>query len=107
MFDEGLNEFVFSVVNVWEAAIKATLPKRGFDFDPTWVLQRLRQQGVEELAVLSEHALAVAALPLIHGDPFDRLLVAQAQTENLILLTSDRTLTRYPVRTLHFTPKVS
>jgi PIN domain nuclease of toxin-antitoxin system len=50
----------------------------------------------EELPVLGEHALAAEALPLLHKDPFDRLILAQAVVEGLILLTADRTLARYP-----------
>ncbi len=56
----------------------------------------LREHDYAELALTGAHAAAVALLPPIHKDPFDRLLVAQAQVEGINLLTSDRTVGRYP-----------
>lgn len=52
--------------------------------------------GYEELPVSGEHAVAVDSLPLIHKDPFDRLLIAQAMIEGITLLTADSTIARYP-----------
>lgn len=56
--------------------------------------------GIKELPVTLEHALAVKELPNVHADPFDRLLIAQAQVEGLSLVTSDRNILKYDVRTL-------
>ena len=85
----------FSVVSIWEVAIKASLKRPDFQVNPEELRFGLLQEGFQELAIQSEHVLAVAHLPLIHRDPFDRLLVVQAAREGLRLLTSDRTLASY------------
>lgn len=86
----------FSVASIWEIAIKLSQNRRDFDFHPGALREGLLAAGYTELSVRGEHALAVAALPLIHKDPFDRMLVAQAIVEGVELLTVDRQLTRYP-----------
>jgi PIN domain nuclease of toxin-antitoxin system len=93
-------EVTFSVVSVWEVAIKNGLRRHDFPISPDLLRDTALDTGWEELPVLARHAIAVANLPLIHGDPFDRLLVAQARVESMELVTSDRTLWRYgdPVR---------
>jgi PIN domain nuclease of toxin-antitoxin system len=68
---------------------------RGFS-GPRRLRPGLIDHGWRELAVLSEHAVATEDLPLIHKDPFDRMLLAQAQVEGLILLTSDEIVAQYP-----------
>jgi PIN domain nuclease of toxin-antitoxin system len=86
----------FSVVSVWEATIKHMLGRKDFAVDPGALRRGLLANGWRELAVGGEHALAVAALPPIHKDPFDRILLAQAKVEGLTLLTSDKIVARYP-----------
>ena len=94
LIEDNSNELIFSVVSIWEVAIKV---RRRPNFDITAGLLRrfLLDNGFEELQVTGEHAAAVENLPSIHGDPFDRLLVAQAFSEGLVLLTVDRTLAQY------------
>jgi PIN domain nuclease of toxin-antitoxin system len=94
--DDPAQDLAFSVASIWELAIKASLRKSGFDVDPRQVRRVLLAAGVRELEITAEHAVAVADLPLIHGDPFDRLLLAQAEVEGMTLLTADRLLARYP-----------
>ena len=90
------NVLFFSAVSILEVAVKSGLKRRDFTFSP-WVLQdALRANGYLELHVTAEQAAGVAKLPRLHGDPFDRLLIAQAIAENLILLTADRQIARYP-----------
>jgi PIN domain nuclease of toxin-antitoxin system len=60
------------------------------------VWEGLLENGYKELPVLGKHAVAVGSLPRIHGDPFDRILIAQSLVEGIILLTSDATVARYP-----------
>jgi len=86
---------VFSVVSILEIAIKASR-NRGNVPEPDMLRIRLLDVGLRELPVESPHAAAVRHLPQLHGDPFDRLLLAQAIVEGLTLLTADRTLARYP-----------
>lgn len=82
-----------SAASIWEVSIKVSLGK--LEADPQDVLAAIEPAGFELLPITGPHAAAVAALPLLHRDPFDRLLVAQARTEPLILLTNDAVLTQY------------
>lgn len=87
---------LLSVVAVWEVAIKAAKPRSNLPGDPDVLRQAMLEHGWSELPVTGEHALRAGALPLIHGDPFDRMLVAQATVEGALLLTSDKIVARYP-----------
>ena len=87
---------VFSLVSLWEVVIKNSLGRVDFDIPPDRMRARLIAGGTQELPILADHILAVAHLPPIHRDPFDRLLVAQAAVEEITLLTADKTIGRYP-----------
>ncbi len=93
-------EIVFSVLSVWEVAIKHSLRRGDIPIAPDTFREALLGADWEELPIFAHHTIAVVDLPLIHGDPFDRLLVAQAQVEGMTLLTVDKTLGTYgnPVR---------
>jgi PIN domain nuclease of toxin-antitoxin system len=93
--DSG-NQLLFSTVSVWEVAIKFSQARPNFQIPPAAFRQDLFDAGYQEIPILSEHAIGVAELPLIHKDPFDRLLIAQATAEGITLLTSDETIARYP-----------
>lgn len=82
-----------SAASIWEVAIKASLGK--LDADPQDVLAAVEPSGFELLAVTGAHAARVATLPLVHRDPIDRLLVAQALVEPLVLVTRDEALGGY------------
>jgi len=82
-----------SSVSIWEIAIKVSTGKLRIDIDR--IILRMSQAGLHDLPVSNHHAKAVARLPLHHSDPFDRLLVAQAMTEPLHLLTADTRLAAY------------
>lgn len=82
-----------SAISIWEISIKAALGKLRIDMIE--LMPRLAEAGFEPLAVSWEHARAVHDLPHHHRDPFDRMLVAQAISEPLRLLTHDATLARY------------
>ena len=86
-------EVYVSAASIWELAIKVRLGK--LHGDPRQIAEAIEPSGFIELPVTSEHAASVALLPLHHSDPFDRLLVAQALTEPLVLLTADRKLVAY------------
>lgn len=90
------NELHFSVASVWEVAIKTGLGRADFNVDPAVLRRGLRDNGYIELTIASEHAVVTATLPPLHRDPFDRMLVAQAQVEGITLLTSDPVVARYP-----------
>ncbi|MBZ5664958.1 MAG: type II toxin-antitoxin system VapC family toxin [Acidobacteriia bacterium] len=92
------HEFYFSAASVWEIAIKTSIGRLELSEPLRIVVPReTARQGLRPLPINYLHALAVYDLPLLHGDPFDRLLVAQARTEGLTLMTADRELKRYPV----------
>jgi PIN domain nuclease of toxin-antitoxin system len=89
----GAEGVFVSSASIWEVAIKARLRK--IDADPQELFDQIEVNGFQELPVWSRHALLVATLPLHHTDPFDRLLIAQAISEPLNLLTSDEQLKQY------------
>jgi PIN domain nuclease of toxin-antitoxin system len=89
------NAIVVSAASIWEISIKHGLQRGDMPLSGQRALQWFRRAGYELLAVKPEHAAAVDKLPALHADPFDRLLVAQAQTEPLKLVTHDATLARY------------
>jgi PIN domain nuclease of toxin-antitoxin system len=90
------NELIFSVTSMWETAIKAGLKRHNLRADARVLRRRLLDNGYTELPLTSDHAVAIDLLPPIHKDPFDRILVAQAMVEGIILLTADPLLARYP-----------
>ena len=81
---------------MWEIAIKWARQKPDFTIDPRLVRDSLLQNGYQELPMTADHTLVFATLPRLHGDPFDRILLAQAISEGMVLLTSDRALSTYP-----------
>lgn len=101
LLGDPATELLFSTASIWEVVIKKRLGRgKDLQIEPRQFRDGLIQHGYSELAIRSEHTLAVGLLPLIHKDPFDRILIAQAQVENIMLLTMDRKLSRYsgPVR---------
>ena len=96
LIEDPENELVFSAASLWEVAIKNGLGRKEFGADPRLLRRGLLENGYVELPVTGAHAVAVDLLPPIHKDPFDRILVAQAQIEGLTLLTADEVVTRYP-----------
>ncbi len=87
---------LFSAASLWEITIKRGLGRDDFRVDPRLLRRGLADAGYEELPVTATHALAVDDLPPLHKDPFDRMLIAQARSEGLLLLTSDDMVARYP-----------
>jgi PIN domain nuclease of toxin-antitoxin system len=91
----GDSRVVISAVVIWEVAIKRRLGKLEAPDD---LLGQLERAGVDLLPIAPRHADRVGTLPLHHRDPFDRLLIAQAEAENLALVTADDDLGRYGVQ---------
>ena len=89
-------ELWFSVASIWEVAIKASLGRRDFVADPHLFRRGLLEAGFAELNIAGPHVTAVVDLPPLHKDPVDRILVAQARAEGLVLLTRDPAVARYP-----------
>jgi PIN domain nuclease of toxin-antitoxin system len=98
LFEDGSSELYLSAVSSWEITIKAgtgklILPQRPAEF----VTQAMRLMSLRSLDITHLHALAVDALPQHHRDPFDRMLIAQARAERMVLLTADRVFQKYNV----------
>lgn len=89
------NRVWFSAASIWEIAIKHSLAKPEFAMEAATIWKAARETGLDELAVTAEHAIGVDALPWLHRDPFDRLLVAQAHTEDMKLLSVDPKVNAY------------
>ena len=95
---DGASEVFLSAVSVWEMVIKMGLGRLELPEDlESFLARQLQVNGFRPLAMTLPHALAVRHLPDVHKDPFDRLLVAQAQHEELVLVSGDAALRRYPV----------
>lgn len=90
------NHIFFSAISIFEIAVKETLSKRGFDVEASAIRRMMIENDFVELPVNGLHAAHVATLPMIHRDPFDRLLVSQAIIEGMILITADQHIARYP-----------
>jgi PIN domain nuclease of toxin-antitoxin system len=101
VLSDGGDDLFFSAASSWEIAIKAGIGKLRLPESPEdYVPPRIVRAGMTALDVTHAHALRVHALPPIHKDPFDRLLVAQAESEGLTVLTADPQIGRYSVPTL-------
>jgi PIN domain nuclease of toxin-antitoxin system len=101
ILSSGDEEVYFSAASSWEIAIKAGLGKFRLPEEPVrYVSKRLAEQGIRSLSITQSHSLKVYDLPLHHDDPFDRLIIAQALSEEMVILTSDRAFEKYQVEVL-------
>ncbi|WP_018267481.1 type II toxin-antitoxin system VapC family toxin [Methylosinus sp. LW4] len=96
LLEEATSEPIFSVASIWEIAVKNGLKRDDFRVDTAVFRRCLLENGYSELPISGRHAAAVEALPPLHKDPFDRMLVAQAIVEGVELLTADRIVALYP-----------
>ena len=98
------NTLYFSAASIWEIGVKKSLGRNDFRVDPEVLRRGLLDNQYYELCITSLHTLAVGDLPMLHKDPFDRMLLAQAKSEGISLLTSDSIMRDYPGPVL-FVPK--
>ena len=96
LIGEPDNELTFSSVSLWEVATKTERGRDNFHIDVNSLRRSLLDNEYAELSIIGAHAVALASLPPIHRDPFDRMLVAQAIAEGLTLVTSDSVVAKYP-----------
>jgi PIN domain nuclease of toxin-antitoxin system len=89
------NHLLFSPASLWEITIKNTLGRDDFHVEPRVLRRGLLDNGYAELPITSEHAVNTDSLPRLHKDPFDRILLAQAITEGITLITADAQIARY------------
>ena len=96
ILESGDEEVYFSAASIWELSIKLRVGKLILPEPPArYIPKRLGQQGIRMLSVTPTHALRIYDLPTHHRDPFDRLLIAQALTEEMVILTADRAFEKY------------
>ena len=95
-FEDKANVLLFSPASIWEIVIKRGLGRTDFVVDPASLYSGLLSAGYQEFPITCQHTLLVQSLPLLHKDPFDRILIAQAASEGVRLLTADKTLSMYP-----------
>jgi len=101
LLGDGTNEVALSLASVWEIAIKVGVGRMDLpDAVERYIPERLRHDGFELIPIELRHAFRAGTLPRIHGDPFDRMLVAQAQVEGIPILTADPAISRYDVETI-------
>lgn len=93
--EDPVNTVFFSAANIWEIAIKRALARPDFTMEPDQARTAALTLGFEELPVSGLHAAGVRYLPPLHRDPFDRLLLAQARSEPLLLMTDDALVAEY------------
>ena len=89
------NQLFFSAASIWEIVIKLGLGREDFKVEPHRLRKMLVVHGYNELQITAEHALKVASLPLLHKDPFDRILIAQARADGMMLLSRDALVCQY------------
>jgi PIN domain nuclease of toxin-antitoxin system len=95
------NELWFSVASIWEMGIKVSLGKLPLPKQiDRYVASRMAQLGARSLEITASHALKASALPLHHRDPFNRMLIAQAQLQDMTLVSTDGVFRQYEVETL-------
>ncbi|WP_201781346.1 type II toxin-antitoxin system VapC family toxin [Sphingomonas sp. Leaf357] len=98
LIDDAQNTLIFSVASAWEIAIKVGQGKLTVDIE--LALRKFAQAGVGQLDVGPKHLVTVSNLKRLHGDPFDRMIVAQAMCEAITVMTEDAIIKRYPVQTI-------
>ncbi len=96
LLEDRANDLLFSAASLWEISIKHQPGRTDFRADPRLLRRGLRDNGYGELPISSAHAVALDTLPPLHKDPFDRILIAQAMVEGMLLLTADPLVARYP-----------
>ena len=96
LITDNASRLYFSAASLWEVVIKNGLQRPDFHVDPHLLRRGLVDNGYSELSISAQHTLGLAHLPSIHKDPFDRILIAQAEAEGLLLLTADDLVAQYP-----------
>jgi len=96
-----LNEIFLSTASTWEMMIKSHIGKLTLPNSPQiFIRDQIIQEQLKVLSITLEHTFALEELPMLHKDPFDRMLISQAISEKMVLITDDETIKMYPVTTL-------
>jgi PIN domain nuclease of toxin-antitoxin system len=99
LINDGRNDILFSVASIWEMAIKQSTGKLNIGLPySSFIEEQMRLNNMELLAIRLEHIELATKLPFHHRDPFDRLLIAQAMVEDIIIVSDDSAFSLYPVQ---------
>ncbi len=95
------NELYLSAISSWEICVKIQLKKLWLPENPMYYIpQKINEHNIFELDINHKHSLQLSSLPLIHKDPFDRMLIAQTIVEQMILISFDKIFEKYPIKTI-------
>jgi PIN domain nuclease of toxin-antitoxin system len=94
---DGVNRVYMSIISAWELAIKISIGKLRFPGNAAGLIQAVQDHDITILPIKSDHLTALESLPMLHRDPFDRLLVATAIDEHLTFITADENIAQYDV----------
>ena len=94
------NDVFFSIASLWEIAIKISIGKLTLAKPLSDVIKQISVENIEILAIVPEHTLQVSTLLFHHRDPFDRIIIAQSEIENLPIMTDDSDIVKYKVKIL-------
>jgi len=100
VIEDSSNTKIVSIASIWEIAIKIRLDKFRFPKGFKHFLGMVEDNGFEVLPITFEHALELSTLEFVHRDPFDRLLIAQGKSDNLVIVTKDDNIKRYNIKTI-------
>ena len=98
--EDSSNSKIVSIASIWEIAIKISLDKFRFPKGFKHFLNMIEDNGFEILPITFEHAIELSTLEFVHRDPFDRLLIAQCKSDNLVIVTKDNNIKRYSIKTI-------
>jgi PIN domain nuclease of toxin-antitoxin system len=97
--NDGRNDILLSIASVWEMAIKQSTGKLNLGLPyASFIEEQMRLNSMELLPLRLDHLEVVTTMPFHHRDPFDRLLIAQAMLENIVIISADSTFSSYPVQ---------
>lgn len=94
------NSIIISIASLWEMTIKLTLGKLKLNFSLEEMINKTAENGFEIMSILPIHLIKLSSLEMIHGDPFDRIIIAQGLAENIQIVTSDDVFEYYNINRL-------
>ncbi|HEX8197289.1 MAG TPA: type II toxin-antitoxin system VapC family toxin [Pyrinomonadaceae bacterium] len=100
IISDSQNDVLVSIASLWEIAVKISLGKLTLAKPLADVIKQIAVENIEVLPILPKHTLQVSTLPFHHRDPFDRIIVAQSQVENLPIVTNDIEFNHYGIKLL-------
>ena len=92
------NTIIISIASLWEMTIKMTLDKLQLDCDIEAMIDKIYRNGFEILPILPDHIIKLSKLDYFHRDPFDRIIISQGLSENMVIVSSDKVFDEYGIK---------